>query len=278
MPIFTGMRSSIPPSAAWPDTLALPGHAPMPLRVEGHREAAAGRLVLHLHGGAFTGGGLRSGECLAQLLVDSGAMVASIGYPLAPAHGFPEAVEAGYAALEWLYGQRTRIAGTKAQLFVAGEEAGGNLAAAIALMARDRAAPPLAGMLLVTPMLDPCTATASQRAAQGAQVQCRFAEGWVQYLRSPLDAEHPYAVPAFAQRLAGLPPTLVLAGEDDPMRDEAIAFARRLEQQGVRVHTGLIPATGWPESLQQPPGPCPCAQAVQDQFTRFFAAPTPQPS
>ena len=272
------MQTSIRLSAAWPDTLALPGHPAMPLRVQGYRDAAAGRLVLHLHGGAFTSGGLQSGECLAQLLADSGAMVASIGYPLAPTHRFPDAVEAGYAALEWLYAQRTRIAGPKAQLFLAGEEAGGNLAAAIALMARDRAAPPLAGLMLVAPMLDPCTATASQRAAQGSQVQCRFAEGWAQYLRSPRDAEHPYAVPAYAQRLAGLPPTLVLAGEDDPMRDEAMAFARRLEQAGVSVRTGLIPATGWPESLEKPPEPCPCAVAVQDQIMRFLAAPVPQPS
>jgi acetyl esterase/lipase len=109
-------------------------------------------------------------------------------------------------------------------------------------------------------------------------VQCRFAQGWSQYLRSPRDAEHPYAVPAFAQRLAGLPPTLVLAGEDDPMRDEAMAFARRLEQAGVSVRTGLIPATGWPESLEKPPEPCPCAVAVQEQFMRFLAAPVPQPS
>jgi acetyl esterase len=272
------MQSSIRLSAAWPDTLALPGHPAMPLRVQGYRDTGAGRLVLHLHGGAFTGGGLQSGECLAQLLADSGAMVASIGYPLAPTHRFPVAVEAGYAALEWLYAQRTRIAGPKAQLFLAGEEAGGNLAAAIALMARDRAAPPLAGLMLVAPMLDPCTATASQRAAKGAQVQCRFAEGWAQYLRSPRDAEHPYAVPAYAQRLAGLPPTLVLAGEDDAMRDEAMAFSRRLEQAGVCVRTGLIPATGWPESLEKPPEPCPCAVAVQEQFTRFLAAPVPQPS
>ena len=134
------MPSSIRLSAAWPDTLALPGHPAMPLRVQGYRDAAAGRLVLHLHGGAFTGGGLQSGECLAQLLADSGAMVASIGYPLAPTYRFPDAVEAGYATLEWLHAQRTRIAGPKAQLFLAGEEAGGNLAAAIALMARDRAA------------------------------------------------------------------------------------------------------------------------------------------
>jgi acetyl esterase len=272
------MPSTARASAALPDILALPGHAPMALRLHGDKRAAAGRLVLHLHGGAFTGGDLDSGECLAQLLVAAGALVVSVAYPLAPAHPFPDAVEAGYAALVWLHQQRTRIAGPKAQVFLAGEEAGGNLAAGIALVARDRAAPPLAGLLLVAPMLDPCTATASQREALGEEVQCRFATGWGQYLRNPRDAEHPYAVPAYAQRLAGLPPTLVLAGEDDPMRDEAMAFARRLEQAQVPVHTGLIPATGWPESLENTAQACPCAQAVQDQFARFFAAPVPQPS
>lgn len=273
------MRSTDRVTAIVPDALELPGHAPMPLRLHGNRRQAAGRIVLHLHGGAFTGGGLESSECLAQLLADAGAMVLSIAYPLAPGHPFPDAVEAGYAALQWAHQERARIAGAKAQLFLAGEEAGGNLAAGIALVARDRAAPPLAGLLLVAPMLDPCTASASQRAAQGEQVQCRFADGWKQYLRSPRDAEHPYAVPAYAQRLAGLPPTLVLAGEDDPMRDEAMAFAQRLTQAGVCVHTGLIPATGWPESLERPPPEeCPCAQAVQEQFARFLAAPVPQPS
>ncbi|MBC5782306.1 alpha/beta hydrolase [Ramlibacter sp. USB13] len=272
------MPSSIRPSSAWPDRLELPGQPPMRLRVQGDRRTAMGRVVLHLHGGAYTSGGLDSGACLAGLLADAGAMVVSIAYPLAPEHRFPDAVEAGHAALEWVHANRTRIAGAKARVFLAGEEAGGNLAAAIALMARDRAAPPLAGLVLVTPMLDPCTATASQREAAGEQVQCRFAEGWKQYLRSPRDAEHPYAVPAYAQRLAGLPPTLVLAGEDDPMRDEAMAFAGRLQQAGVSVHTGLIPATGWPASLERPPEPCPCAVAVQEQFARFYAAPVPQPS
>lgn len=250
----------------------------MPLRVQGERRTAEGRLVLHLHGGTFTSGGLESGECLAQLLAEAGTVVVSIAYPLAPSHRFPDAVEAAYAALAWVHQQRARLAGPRAKVFVAGEEAGGNLAAAVALMARDRAAPPLAGLLLVTPMLDPCTATASQREAQGEQVQCRFAEGWSQYLRSPHDAEHPYAVPAYAQRLSGLPPTLVLAGEDDPMRDEAMAFARRLRDAGVSVRTDLIPATGWPASLERPPEPCPCAEAARDAFVRFLAAPTPQPS
>lgn len=272
------MRSTAP-TAALASPLVLPGHPAMAMRIHGRRRSGGPTpLVLHLHGGAFTGGDLDSGECLGTLLADAGAVAVSIAYPLAPANPFPAAVEACYAALLWMRRERAMLAGTRAPLFVAGEEAGGNLAAAVALMARDRAAPELAGMMLVAPMLDPCTATASQRAAMGAQVQCRWTEGWRHYLPRPMDAEHPYAVPARAHRLAGLPPTLVLAGEDDPMRDEAVCFAGRLKQAGIPVRTGLIPATGWPESLEQAPRDCPCAHAVQAQLETFLKAPTPPPS
>ena len=96
-------------SAATPDTLALPGHAPMPLRVHGQRRRGqALPLVLHLHGGAFIGGDLDSGECLAQLVADAGAVVVSIAYPLAPDHPFPQAVDAAYAALQWMQRERSR--------------------------------------------------------------------------------------------------------------------------------------------------------------------------
>ena len=272
------MPSAVLASTAVANPLVLPGHATMPLRIHGKRRSGRPTpLVLHLHGGAFTSGDLDSGECLAQLLADAGAVVVSIAYPLAPAHPFPKAVEASHAALLWMHRERAILAGSRAPLFVAGEEAGANLAAAVAMMARDQASPALAGLMLVAPMLDPCTATPSQREAMGDQVQCRFSLGWSQYLPNPLDAEHPYAVPAHAQRLAGLPPTLVLAGEDDPMRDEAMAFAKRLRQAGIAVRTGLIPATGWPGSLEQPPEPCPCAVAVQAQFEAFLKAPTPPP-
>lgn len=272
------MPSSRAPFAI-PSPLVLPGHAPLPLRMHGLRQGAGTvPLVMHLHGGAFTGGDLDSGDCLAQLLAEAGAVVVSIAYPLAPAHPFPEAVEAAYAALEWLDKNRRRLAGAGARLFVAGEEAGGNLAAATAMIARDRAAVALAGAILVAPMLDPCTATASQREARGEHVACKWSQGWHQYLRNPLDAEHPYAVPAYAQRLAGLPPTLVLAGEDDPMRDEALGFARRLENAGVPVRTRLVPATGWPESLEQSQAPCPCAALVKAELGDFLQSPTPPPA
>jgi acetyl esterase/lipase len=89
--------------------------------------------------------------------------VVSLAYPLAPEHPFPQPIEVGYAVLQWLYKHRVKMAGKGAPLFLAGEEAGGNLAAAVAVISRDRGHPPLAGQILVSPMLDPCTGTASQR-------------------------------------------------------------------------------------------------------------------
>jgi acetyl esterase/lipase len=271
------------PSSALPvltQTLSVPGQPPLALRVWGQKaRGQASPLVLHFHGGAFVSGDLDSGACLAELLASAGAVVASLAYPLAPAHRFPEAVEAGYTALEWLHKQRTRLAGSGAALFVAGEEAGGNLAAAVALMVRDRAHPPLAGQILVSPMLDPCNATASLRETMGEATGCKWIDGWQQYLRGPMDAEHPYAVPGRAQRLAGLPPALILTGGDDPMRDEALAYAERLRAAGIHVSSELLPpTTGWPDSLAETPTECPCAIEVREHLRAFFQAAAPPPS
>ena len=238
-------------------------------------------LVLHFHGGAFTSGDLDSGACMARLLAEVNAVVVSLAYPLAPAHPFPQAVEAAYAALEWTYKQRSKLAGTGAAVYLAGDEAGGNLAASMALVARDRAHPPLAGQILVAPMLDPCVGTASLRQSmECTDVGCKWADGWQQYLRSPMDAEHPYAVPGLATRLVGLPPALVLTGADDPMRDEAMAYAQRLRDAGIAVTSGLLPVvTGWPESLCETPAvECPCAVTVKQHLREFFYPATPPPS
>jgi acetyl esterase/lipase len=261
-------------------TLQVPGLG-LPVRLWGRKPR--GRtvpLVLHFHGGAFTSGDLDSGAQLAELLAEAGSVVASLAYPLAPRHRFPEAVEAGYAALEWLYKQRTRLAGTGAPVFVAGEEAGANLAAAMAMVARDRSHPPLAGQILVAPMLDPCAATASLRETLGEQTGCKWADGWQQYLRGPHDAEHPYAVPGRAQRLTGLAPALVLTGADDPMRDEALDYATRLRAAGVAVNSPVLgPATGWPDALERAPSDaCPCRDQVREHVTAFFSGTVPVPS
>jgi acetyl esterase len=277
--IFHSMAAEASTSSVPFRGLDLPGSS-LPARLWGVRpRGAVLPLVLHFHGGAFVSGDLDSGAQMAQLLAEAGAIVACVAYPLAPAHRFPDAVEAGYTALESLYKLRSRLAGTGAPVFLAGDEAGGNLAAAVAMIARDRSHPPLAGQILVAPMLDPCAATPSLRETMGDAVHCKWAEGWQQYLRGPMDAEHPYAVPARAQRLVGLPPALVLAGQDDPMRDEAIAYAERLRAAGVAVTTAVLgPATGWPESLEQaPPDHCPCAAEARRVLQAFFQAPTPPP-
>jgi acetyl esterase len=268
------------PAGTEPRAVTVPGSG-LALHVRGVKmRGRAVPLVLHFHGGAFTSGGLESAARLAELLAGAGAVVASLAYPLAPQHRFPEAVEAGYATLEWLFKQRNRLAGTGAPVFVAGEEAGGNLAAAVALMVRDREHPPLAGQILVAPMLDPCAASASLRQTLGEITCCKWANGWQQYLRGPMDAEHPYAVPGQATRLAGLAPALVLTGADDPMRDEALAYAARLRDAGVAVTSGVLQAaTGWPDSLVQPSAEaCPCGAAVQEHLRAFFNAATPPPA
>lgn len=231
-------------------------------------------LVLHFHGGAFMVGDLDSGCTVAGLLHAAGARVVSVAYPLAPEHPFPRPLEIGYAALQWSYRHRTRLAGKNAPLYVAGEEAGGNLAAGVCLMARDQHQPPLAGQILLSPMLNPCAGTASLRAVTGEATDCKWAQGWHKFLGCTYDAVHPYAVPAMAQRLAGLPPTLIMVGKGDPMRDEALAYAARLQGAGLLVQQHVIDeAEQWPDALlEPPPEPCPCAVAVQEQLQIFFKA------
>ena len=250
----------------------------LPVRFYGRRPTrGAVPLVLHLHGGQFVSGGLDSGARIAKLLAEAGAVVASLAYPLAPAHPFPQAIEAAHATLDWLYKRRSKLAGPGAEVWIAGEEAGGNLAAAVALMTRDQAHPPLVGQILLSPMLDTCVATASARDAHAGPVGCRWADGWHSYLARPADATHPYAAPGQAMRLAGLPPTLLVTAQDDVLRDETQAFAQRLREAGVPVHNAVIEsATGWPCSLMCPDaqhenGVLPWADAVREQVRQFFA-------
>ena len=208
---------------------------PVTVRFYGRKDCVAGApLVLHFHGGAFTDGTLDDGAPVAEALVAAGAVVASVRYPLAPAHKFPDAVEVGYGALRWMARWRGRVCGDRAApLYVAGEEAGGNIAAGVSMMARDRG-DELAGQLLVDPLLDPRIGTCSMRSAKAGHAgQCKYADGWHHYFRTPQDADHPYAAPASAQRLTGLPPTLIVATAGTPLRDEVTAYAARLTAAGI---------------------------------------------
>ncbi|GLK74000.1 alpha/beta hydrolase [Ancylobacter dichloromethanicus] len=200
-------------------------------------------LVLHLHGGCFTDGDLDCSAKLCQILGEAGAVVVSIDYPLAPEHPFPAALNLAFAVLGRLHAERARWAGRGARLFVAGEEAGANLATALTLMARDQQTPPVAGQILISPMVDPCLSTGSIHAAYAGAAGCKWADGWHLYLGSADRAAHPYAAPLGSRRLGGIPPALIVTADDCPMRDESFAYARRLAECGVAVESHLLEGT-----------------------------------
>lgn len=282
--LSTSSAATAPAAAAWvdkqiPTGLKPPASPSLNVRFYGRHDPSASTpvpLVVHFHAGAFVAGSLDEGGCVPRLLAASGAVVMSLDYPLAPSNPFPQAIETGYAALAWAFKARHKLAGKDAPVFVAGEEAGGNLAAAVALMARDRHGPELAGQILLSPMLDPCMATESLRDADAGPVGCTWADGWHQYLARVDNAAHPYAAPGTALRLGNLPPTLLLTAQDDPLRDEALAYADRLRVFGRLVHAAVLPGpTGWPVSYLEPADAvrekAAWSAGVQQQFSDFFS-------
>jgi acetyl esterase/lipase len=247
--------------------------APLSVRVysAGYANPAT-PLVLHFHGGAFVAGSLDNGRAVSTMLAEAGATVISADYPLAPGSGFPQTLDRLYRALSHIWQNRGKWAGKKSPLYVAGEEAGGNLAAGLALMVRDQRTPALSGQILLSPMLDPCLATCSIRSAEAGPVGCRWADGWHQYLGTADKASHPYAAPLGSSRLAGVAPALILTAEDDPMRDEAVSYAARLRKAGISVGQEILPApTGWPCALSRPDSPAEgWAIKLRDRFSHFF--------
>jgi acetyl esterase/lipase len=272
------MISSKRPQVIWSDQ-TVPARDGGLVRVRIYRSAYAAPTapaVLHLHGGSFILGSLDSGRAAATLLAEAGAIVTSVDYPLAPEHRFPKALDIAFEVLSFLGRGKAAWSGKKVPLYVAGEEAGGNLAAALALMARDQKSPSLAGQILLSPMLDPCLATCSVREAKAGPAGCQWADGWNQYLGSAAHAAHPYASPVGSSRLAGTASALLITAEDDLLRDETSAYARKLRDSGVAVREHLLKApTGWPCALYRDADPdAPWRDALSDAFTAFFTETT----
>ncbi|QIB35851.1 alpha/beta hydrolase [Ancylobacter pratisalsi] len=247
----------------------------LPVRVYGTDSALRPTpLVLHLHGGSFTSGDLDCSATICRTMSAAGAVVVSLDYPLAPQHPFPAALTVSFAALELLHRQRAKWAGRGARLFVAGEEAGANIAAALTMMARDQHHPPIAGQILLSPMLDPCLASKSVHAAEAGAAGCKWADGWHFYLGSADKAAHPYAAPLASRRLGGVPPALIITSRECAMHDESLEYASRLGAFGVPVETHVI--DDLPEEPSVPSGAAsepPWAQQLLPLFTTFLAAP-----
>lgn len=221
------------------DDRAIPGPGgSLPVRVyrPGDREDLP--VVVYLHGGGWAICDLETHDPTCRRLADAaGCVVMSVDYRLAPEHPFPAAVDDAYAALQWVAHHASELPGDGSRLGVAGDSAGGNLAAAACLRARDRGDPAVAAQLLVYPVIDRDFETPSYRDNAEGYFLTRSEMQWYwrHYLPEESSADDPYACPIRAGDLSGLPPAVVITAEHDPLRDEGAAYARRLEEAGVPV-------------------------------------------
>ncbi|MFG2525839.1 alpha/beta hydrolase [Streptomyces sp. NPDC048527] len=193
-------------------------------------------VLVYYHGGGWVLGDLSCYDTLGRILAHrTGCAVVLADYRLAPEHRYPSAAEDAWTALCWTDGHLTDIAGRRVPLMVAGDSAGGNLAAVTALQARDAGGPGIALQLLVYPVTDcdPDTASYRDPANQLLLGRDTMAWFWDHYAPDEADRKRPDAAPLRVDGLSGLPPTEVLTAEHDVLRDEGEAYAARLEQAGV---------------------------------------------
>jgi len=236
------INSKARPRAAGPDVAKvedrrIPGPGPeIPVRLYTPAGPGPFPILVWFHGGGWVVGDLDTADPTARYLtVGANCVVVSVDYRLAPETKFPGAADDCYAATLWTARNAAQINGDAARIAVGGDSAGGNLAAAVALMARDRSSLSLAFQLLVYPVTACDFNTASYR--QNAEGYLLTRDGmqwyWNHYLNHPSEASNPYAAPLVAQDLTGLPPALVITAEMDPLCDEGAAYAQRLQAAGV---------------------------------------------
>ena len=204
-------------------------------------------LLVYFHGGGWVVGSVALSDNFCRALANaSGCAVLSVEYRLAPEHRYPAAADDAYAATRWAAEHAAELGIDASRLAVGGSSAGGNLAAVVALMARERGGPKIAVQLLHVPVTDHDFSRASY-ASNGAAGMEWF---WGHYAPDAAQRDEPYASPLRAKDLRGLPPALFVVAECDPLRDEGAAYAERLRQAGVpvtyREYEGMVHAfMGW---------------------------------
>jgi len=201
-------------------------------------------MVVWFHGGGHVVGSVDSYDTLCRdLALKSGAIWISVDYRLAPEHKFPAAVEDSFAALQWVAREAASLGGDADRIAVAGDSAGGNLVAVCALLARDQGGPQLAFQLLIYPATAPQADFPSQFDYADDHFLTRETILWFHNSYLPNDAarqDFRYA-PLIASSHQGLPPTLMILAECDPLRDEGLAYADKLREAGNQVRVSVYP-------------------------------------
>ncbi|MFA5400473.1 MAG: alpha/beta hydrolase [Dehalococcoidia bacterium] len=237
-------------------------HDGLPVRIYRPSNQAGLPLILYIHGGGWVVGSIATHDSICRKLANrSGAVVVSVGYRLAPENKFPAGLEDVYAALQWAYEKAGSFGGDPGRLAVAGDSAGGNLAAAVCLVARDRGGPRLRFQALAYPAVD-----ASNRDREsyhlngkGYYLTKQIIEQVIPlYINKLEDVFDPYVSPLLAKDVTGLPPALVITARFDPLMSEGEAYATRLSDSNIHcklhrydgmIHgfmsfTGLLPHAG----------------------------------
>ena len=239
-------------AGVWVEDRAIPvsdGTGGREIAVRVYRPAAGDGpwpVVVFFHGGGFVVCTLETHDPYCRALAtEAGVMVVSVDYRLAPEHKFPAGVEDCLAATEWVLAQAEELgAAGGSRVFVAGDSAGGTMAAVVALLLRDKGVPGLAGQILLYPVTayyDPPTASYLEMAEGYGLTRKGMMWFWDHYLNHKDEAFDYRAVPLLAPSLRGLPRTLVVTAEYDVLRDEGQAYAKRLEEAGVDVTDVFVP-------------------------------------
>jgi len=215
---------------------------PIPLRVYTPNSAPANPAgLVFYHGGGWTIGDLDGYDVLCRQIADeSGLVVASVDYRLAPEHKFPAAVIDAIAATEWIAANAVKLGFDPKKMFVGGDSAGGNLSAVVSIDARERGGPEIAGQVLIYPGIDGRMSHPSHRDPDTSvlltHAMTRYFYG--HYLSAPADVEDWRVSPGRMQDLSRLPEAFVITARADPLYDEGEEFSQRLRDAGVKVtHT-----------------------------------------
>ncbi len=230
--------------------------------------AGAGALpcLVYYHGGGWVLGDLEGVDTICRAVANrAGCKVVSVDYRLSPEHKFPAPFDDCYAALEWVAANGASIGVDSSKLAVGGDSAGGNLAAAVALKARDAGGPALRHQLLVYPVTnhDYGTASYSDNGDGYLLTQDMMKWFWDHYLNNAEEGRNPLASPLAASDLSGLPSAFVITAEFDPLRDEGEAYAAKLAAAGVTVSQQRF--DGQIHAFWQMPGVFPAALEAADQ-------------
>lgn len=236
------------PMARVQDLVTDGGRARVPIRVYTPRQArSGGPALIYYHGGGGVVGSIRACDPVCRLLADdTGCVVVSVGYRLAPEHRFPAAVDDALHAHDWVRRRAADLDVDAARVAVGGESMGGNLAAVVCQQARDQGAPLPALQVLLCPALDFSASSPSHQTFARGYLLDRALIEWFRghYFADPAQRLDPRASPLWTVDLAGLPPAVIITAGFDPLRDEGCLYAGRLQRAGVavtyRCHDSLI--------------------------------------